>query len=371
MDVFKRLRLKVFLTIPVIMMILLPVPISKAAEQSGSQAANQGKMAEITNLQTETLQKLFAQEQKIRASEKEQERISKDIAALNTRVEALQQTITAEENAYLQKKEQLKELLQSYQKMGTGSYLEIILQSNSLTDFIRRLNILRDITGNTEKLMQQIQSSKQKQADDQNKLKSELASLKDKQTQFMEILAKETQLKNELENELASLAVEKGDYQKYLTDLQYQWDQLTNDFSKAVTELSHLFAEGNLPPDAFQLTGSFLSINGTITDQSLNKIIAGDPAMPRMVVSFQPGNVEIEIPDRHLVLDGTFVIEKGSALKFQVSKGSFNGIPLEDEAIQELFRTSDLVIDFSSVLRGFKLSSFESKKGYLQASIAL
>ena len=301
---FKRSWVKSLLIIPVIFMALLIFSTSQVSGQSDSIPESKGKMNKIIDLQTETLQKLFAQEQKIEAIGKEEEGIARDIETLNRQIAVLQSSIAEEEIAYTQKKEDLKQLLQSYQRMGPGSYLEIILESNDLTDFLRRLNILRDITSNTGKLIEQLQSSKEKQAADKTKLTGELTSLKGKQVQFDESLAKEKQLKKDLEDYLASLSAERENYQRYLTDLQNKWDELKPLFSNAVKEFSSLIEEGKLPPDSFKLTFNFLSIKGSITDKALNEIIAGDPGFPQLLFSFEQGNVEMRMPDKNLVLDG-------------------------------------------------------------------
>ncbi|MHB9094581.1 MAG: coiled-coil domain-containing protein [Eubacteriales bacterium] len=301
---------------------------------------------------------------------KEEERIARDIETLNRQIAVLQSSIAKEEIAYAQKKEDLKQLLQSYQRMGPGSYLEIILESNDLTDFLRRLNILRDITSNTGKLIEQLQSSKEKQAADKTKLTEELTSLKGKQVQFDESLAKEKQLKKELEDNLASLAAERENYEKYLTDLKNKWAELKPLFANAVKEFSGLMEEGKLPPGALKLTGNLLSIKGSITDIALNEIIAGDPAFPQMLFSFKEGHAEMRMPEKNLVLGGTFVIDGGNAIKLQVKEGSFYGIPLETEAVKELFQDGDLVISLKSLLGGYTINSAETMNGYLQFSIS-
>lgn len=367
---FKRSWLKSFLIIAVMFMAVLVFTTSLVYGQGDSASENKGKMNNLINLQTETLQKLFAQEQKIKAMGNDGEEIAQEIEILNRQITALQRAISEEEMAYDQKKEDLKQLLQSYQKMGPGSYLEIILDSSDLTDFLRRLNILRNITRNTDKLMQKLQSIKEKQEADQTKLNGTLTSLKGKQAEFAEAVAKENLLKKDLEAQLASLLVERDNYQQYLTELQNQWAELIILFSTAVKEFSTLMEEGKLPPDSFKVDVNFLSIKGSITDKALNQIIAGNPGLPQILFRFEEGNVELSVNEKSLILNGTFIIQDGKALKLQVTEGSFHGLPLESEALKELFQNGDLVINFTSLLRGFSLVSVETMNGYLQFAIS-
>lgn len=361
---------KSFFISSAIFMGLLVLFTSQVSGQSDSTTDSKGKMNQIINLQTKTLQKLFAQEQKIGAMGKKKEQITGDLETLNRQIAGLQSSIVQEETAYAQKKEDFKQLLRSYQRMGPGSYLDIILESDDLTDFLRRLNILRDITRNTGKLIEQLQKSKEKQVADKTKLEDELTMLRGKQIQFDELLAKENQLKKDLEDYYASLSAERENYQKYLTDLQNNWNELKSLLSNAVKEFFSLIEEGNLPPDFFKLTGNFLSIKGSIADKAFNEIIAGNPVFPQIILSFEQGNVEMRIPDRNLVLEGIFIVCEGNVLKLEVIEGSFYGIPLEKEAVQELFQDGDLAINFDSLLGGYTLNTVQTLNGYLEFSIS-
>jgi peptidoglycan hydrolase CwlO-like protein len=353
--------------IPVIFMAFFIFSTSQVSGQNGSTPENKGKMNKIIDLQTETLQKLFAQEQKIGAIAKEETVIAREIETLNRRIAGLQKSISNDEIAYIQKKEDLKQLLQSYQWMGPGSYLGMILESNDLADFLRRLNILRDITRNTGKLIEQLQNSKEKQAADKIKLTGELSALKSKQARFNELLDKEKKLIKALEAQMASLAEERENYRKYLTDLKNTWDELKPLFSSAVKAFSGLMEKGDLPQGSFKLTVGFMSLKGSITDKALNEIIARDPSYPQTLFSFEQGHVEMSMPDKNLILNGRFMIQGENAIKYQVDKGSFYGIPLESGALKELFQDGDLVINCNPLLLdGYTIDSVETMDGYLQ-----
>ncbi|MDA8227918.1 MAG: hypothetical protein M0T74_09545 [Desulfitobacterium hafniense] len=327
------------------------------------------KMAGITEMEMETLQKLFLQVQEIEEMEKEAKGIAGDIDKIIKEIEGLQRSIADEEIAYAKKKENLKQLLKSYQRIGPGSYLEIVLESKDLTEFLRRINTLREITRNTGELLEQLQNIKEKQATEKMRLTEKLVSMEDKQAQLVESLAKEKQLKKVLQNDLASLSEERLHYKEYLTDLQQKWDDLKPFFSNTASEFSRMIEEGSLPQDAFQLSFGILGIKGTIGDKKLNEIIASNPQLPEMEFSFHKEKVQLSIPEKNLVLKGNFDIQEGHTLRFQVTEGSFYGMALQSEAIEELFRKGDMMINFKSLLGSFTLRSVELKDGYLELSV--
>lgn len=367
---FKGRWLEQFLIAPVIFVFLLIFSVSQVAGQSDSLPENKGKTNELIILEKEILQKLFAQDQKIAAIGEEAEQAVGEIEIVNRRITALQKSIAGEEAAYAQKKEDLKLVLRSYQRMGSGSYLEIILESKDLTDFLRRLNVLRDITKNTGKLIAGLQSSKKQQAAVKQKLTDELTQLRVKQARYNELLAQEKQLQKDLAEELAALAAERENYQIFLADLSNKWTEFKPVFAGAVKEFTRRIAKGDLPPGSFQLSLGIFNIKGSFTDQALNNMITGDPGFPRMTFNFLPGNVEMSMPDKNLILNGVFVIHEGSALKFEVREGSFQKIPLEKEVVDELFRDGDLIINFKPMLGGYILESVETMDGYLQFLIS-
>jgi len=79
--------------------------------------------------------------------------------------------------------------------------------------------------------------------------------------------------------------------------------------------------------------------------------------------------VEVEVPEKHLKLTGTFSIEGKSALKFIVEEGSFYEMPLESVSIEELFKNGYLSIDFSNYVDNITLESIEISEGYMEFKI--
>jgi hypothetical protein len=85
-----------------------------------------------------------------------------------------------------------------------------------------------------------------------------------------------------------------------------------------------------------------------------------------MLFAFHPGLVEISLPEKNLVLSGTFIILEGHTLKFQPKEGSFYGMPLEPGAIEELFSEGDLLLNLEPLLAGNSVNALEVKEGYLE-----
>ena len=329
------------------------------------------KMAGISEVERENLQNLFILVQEIEDVERNEEGITREIQAINFEIKGLEVKIAGEESAYAKKREDLKQVLKSYQRSGPGSYLEILLNSENMTTFLRRVNTLQDLTRNTGDLLKSLEESREKLTTGKAERAEKLVLVEEKLKQSRESLNKKLKLKEDKEKYLASLKEEREYYQKYLVDIQQMWDGIKPLFIEIVNEFSRVIEEGNLPPDAIKTTFSFYRIMGSIDEKSFNDIITGDPRIPKIVFDFSPGKVEIRVPERNLVLTGKFVVLEGHTLKFVAEKGSFYGMPLEAGAIEELFKEGYLILNLKSMLGNSTLNSIDILDGKLEFIITL
>lgn len=367
---YKTMSSKLFLiSCLAIVFAIVILPQGKVVGQEGPFGGIKEKMASISETERETLQNLFVQGQQIKEMEKEEERITRNIKTKNGEIEGLKATIAGDEIAYTKKLEDLKQVLKSYQRMGPGTYLEIILNSDNLAMLLRRINTLRDLTRNTGKLMESLEESKAKQLTEKTNLAEKITLMEDNQKQLRESLTKKKQLREDQEKYLASLKEKKEYYQENLANLQQNWDELKVFVPAIINELSSIIDEGYIPPEKLNISYNFMSIKGSIDEKTLNEIISGYPSLPKIVFSFYPNNVEISMPEKNLVLSGIFVIQEAHTLKFQVKEGSFYGMPLDTGAIKDLFLKGDLVFNFYLPLSNYTINSIKSVDGYLELTI--
>lgn len=324
------------------------------------------KLDGISVEEMEILQNLFILAQEIELLEVEEKKLAQEIEVLNKEIRDLEDTIAEGELAYARKKESLKQVLRSYQRMGPGSFLEIVLESDSLSTFLQRVNILRDLTRNTGELLEQLEESGEKLSKEKAGLSEKLSLAEENQKQSKETLAKKTELKSEKEAYLASLKGKREYYQEHLANIESVWGELKLLFTEAAKEFSRIIAEESLPADALKLTISFLEIRGAIEDKVINKVVSEHSNLPQMVFTFHTDEVEISLPEKNLILSGTFIIQGGHTLKFQAEKGSFYGMPLEPGILEELFSKGDLILDIEPLLAGNSVHSLKVKEGYLE-----
>ncbi len=365
MSELRKMKAIVLLSIAIMTAIVI-LPASAAVGQQPPFSEVKEKLSGISKEEKEILQKLFILAQEIEIAEAEAEELSRETEAISKEIKGLEEDIAKEELAYEKKRKSLEQVLKSYQRMGAGSFLEIILDSDSLSTFLHRLNILRDLTKNTGTLLEQLESSGRKLAEEKSKLSEKLALVKDKESMSRTALADKNRLKAEKEAYLASLKGEKEHYQEYLSNLERVWNELKPLLSETAKEFSRMIEEEGLPYDALKISFSLFEVKGAIDDGTINKIISENPNLEEMIFAFHQEAVEIRIPDKNLILTGTFAIQEGHTLKFQAREGSFFGLPLEKGVLEELFGEEGMMLNLEPLLAGNDIHAVRIKEGYIE-----
>ncbi|HOM41991.1 MAG TPA: hypothetical protein PLG67_09855 [Bacillota bacterium] len=365
MSKLRKVKAIVLLSIAITLAVMF-LPASAAVEQQPPFSEVKEKLSGITEEEKEVLRKLFMLAQEIETAEAEVEELANEIEAVSKEIKGLEDAIAEEELAYEKNRESLEQVLKSYQRMGAGSFLKIILDSDSLSTFLHRVNTLRDLTKNTGTLLEQLESSGRKLAEEKSKLSEKLVLLKDKQSLSRAALADKNRLRAEKEAYLVSLKGEKEYYQEYLSNLERAWNELKPLLSETAKEFSRMIEDGGLPFDALKISFSLFEIKGAIDDRTINKIIAENANLEEMIFAFHQEAAEIRIPDKNLILTGTFVIQEGHTLKFLPQEGSFFELPLEKGVLEELFGEEGMVLNLEPLLAGNDIHTVRIKEGYIE-----
>lgn len=347
-------------------LVILSFSLSIASGQVDSVPEIQQKLSAISEEERQILQDLFILLQEIEAIEFEEEEISNEIEIINKEIDSLEKKISDGTIIYDNMKEDLKQVLRSYQRMGAGSYLKIILESDGLTNLIRRINIIRDVTNNTGKLLENLDESKEELEIEKSKLTEKILSLEEKQNQLSESMKRKLQAKNNMEEYLASMDEERWYYEEYLNNIQLVWNELKVTFANAVNELNQMIEKGDLPPDAMKVSLTISGIKGSIDEITFNEIIAEHTSFSNIDFNFSPEKIKMMLSEENLTLIGTFTIVDGNKLKFEVNEGEFYGMALEFSSIDELFRQGHIVFDLKPMIGSTVIRSIKILDGYIE-----
>ena len=361
----KPRKSNVIVLISLALMAVLPGFVSGQARPA---LEMQHRLDGISENEKAVLETLFILSQEIEEMDREQQDITRKMEALREEVKAVAEKIENRQRDYENKLDILKQVLVSYQRNGPASYLSIILRADSLSSFLRSINIIKDLVRNTRELLDRLEQDWKRLMAERESLADKIALLETKEEDLKEAMAKKRQLREEQEAYLNSLKEEGDHYRELLTNLQDMWDMIKELVSDIINEFNRIIGEGKFPMEELDLKFSLLGIRGTIREETLNSVYRENSNLDEIVFHFYPGRAEIEIPEKQLVLAGTFSIEEGRVLKFVAEEGSFYGMKLEQASLDELFRDGYLSIDFGA-FSDVSLQSVKICDGYLEFTV--
>ena len=193
----------------------------------------EGRIDEIQDEKDSTQSELDRLNQEIDEKEEEIEIITRELNQLNKEVSELEAKLKEQEEKYDNQYEALCSRMVAQYKMGTVSYLDVLLSSKSLSDFISRYYIIGKVAEYDSKLLEQIETQKREIEVSKNEV----------QKKQSEVSAKQSKLKLEE----ITLTNKKGTKNKYLSqlseeerELQKLNDQLNEDSKKIESELQEI-----------------------------------------------------------------------------------------------------------------------------------
>lgn len=324
------------------------------------------KLQDISDVEKAVLEDLFYLSQEIEEMERQKQNIILESERLQNESKKLGEEIDSKQKIYNSQLDILKKVLVSYQRRGPASYLETVLKAENLSDFIQNLNIIREISRNTGKLLNELENSRKELATENEKLIAKEQQLEEYISQLQTTLNDLYVLKEDQESILNSLGEAKEIYQGELQHLQQLWDDIKVLFSEILIHFTKIIERGEFPIEALNLSISFPSVSGALYEQTLNDILQDQPELPEMVFLFSPEGIWVEFPEKQLSLRGVFSIVNQTVLQFEVEEGSFYDMPLTESSLDELFKNGSLIINFNELLGGVILESVEVFDGYLK-----
>ena len=328
------------------------------------------RLENISEEEKKVLSELFTIEQEITALKNDELKLSGEIEQLQKSIKQLENSIEEKQAAYDMQCEILKQVLVSHQRRGPASYLEILLKAQDLSSFIKSLNIIKDISLNTNELLNDLKEGQRELSEKKFSLEQENVLLEQKRDELASDIDKRLKLQQEKEDYLASLKQDGEYYSKQLELVAGMWDRCTRLMPELSKEITDIISGGYFTLDDLNISFGFFNISGYITEDSFNDVLAEHSRLSSVNFKFEEGRVLIEVPEERLLLVGNFEITGKSEISFVAEEGYFYELPLEKSSIDEIFRNGSLIIDFDQIAEDvividFSIRDVSSQEGSL------
>lgn len=218
------------LSVFIVIILLLQCNVSIAASTSALKNEKESNNQEITNAQSNLkevqkeksqamseVQKLDSQ---ITSYESEIEELENKIANLNSEISSAEEQIKQAESEYEKNDKLLEERLILMYEDGNTSYIDFLLSSSGLTDFLSKFYMISELASYDTDLLEQINTKKQSIEEQKAKLesnKTELASSKAQKTKTQTELES---AKTEKNKQVAELSGEEKEIQQKIDQLK-------------------------------------------------------------------------------------------------------------------------------------------------------
>lgn len=249
----KRLFILVIVVIAVVLGNVVNVFATTSADNlRKQQQQNQQQIEDAKNKQKEIRNQMTDIQRQVDELDSKISDYESDIYDLNSQIEEVSKNINSAEielqktEKDLEEKEELleKRLVASY-KAGSTSYLDVLLDSDSLTSFLSSYYLVEQISENDTKLINTVKETKQQIENSKAQLEENKASLENiKQSEVV----KKSELdatKKEKEQAVAKLSNEDKEVQSKIDEMRSEDSKIRAAIAKAEREANRTSSRGN------------------------------------------------------------------------------------------------------------------------------
>lgn len=238
----------------------------------------------------------------ISESEDELNSIQEKINELQREIDQAKVDLDKIQKEYEEKQEQLEDRIVAQYKAGTTTYLDVLLNSSSFTNFISNYYLVGQIAKYDQELLDELETEKTKIEESKTSLETkqtELESEKEKHKQEKAILDQNKELKT---TKVAGLTTEQKALQQQIDEYNNQIKQVENDIKKLMSTSSYTdgtYSGGQLEwpiPGYYKITSYFGGREQPVAGASTNHKaidIGTDRQTGKTVIAAESGKVII------------------------------------------------------------------------------
>ncbi len=230
----KKICLKILITLLAIVVIFSSLSITYAASNISSEKS------ELNQKIKETKEDLNEVNSQKKESQNKVNDLSNQISSYETQINSLKseiETKTNEVNEMQKKLDKLEEEREKNQKLlderlvtlyesGEVSYMDVLLSSADITEFISNYYMIETLTAADKELIQNLENEKNEIADTQTKLNASLEEIESKKTQLESVQSELSKAKNEEQKKVDNLTQQSEDLEENVEEYEKQMKEL-------------------------------------------------------------------------------------------------------------------------------------------------
>ena len=188
-----------------------------------------GQLENVQDELSENLQQVQKLDERIANSQSELDELNTKIAELQTSIDEVGERLKEAEDRYNRQQEILETRLVAMYEAGETNYLDVILSSRSISDFLSNYFLITELAGYETDLLDDMEEQKDKidkEKKDLDDTQKELATIKANQTKTAKVLEN---TKSVRENFISKLSDEEKNIQTQIDEYNRQFEEINNE----------------------------------------------------------------------------------------------------------------------------------------------
>ena len=271
----KKIVLKTF-GILVVMMLLLQMPVTMAAdsvndlknqkeENADKIEENKQKKEEITAEKNQTISEVEDISEQISNYESQISELNSKISDLNTKIEESERKITEAQAKYDEQKELLDTRLVVAYEQGETSYLDVLLSSENIVDFISNYFYISELATSDTELMDSLQQEKQEIEQAKTDLENSKRELDTSKAEKQSITTQLEQTKSEKNAKVSQLTEDEKTIQAQIDELAEANKSLDAQILKRQKEIEEQLKKQQQKPSGGSSNGGTSTGGGAVS----------------------------------------------------------------------------------------------------------
>lgn len=258
-----------------IVLLLTPfiVNASKIDEYEQQQQQAEDELKNVKNEQSAVMKEIQTLSNSIADNEDKLSTINAELVKLNNEIKKLKQELEETEKNYTKQEEALKTKISMDYEMGEISYLDVLLNSSGILDFISNYYMISEIIEKDTELLEEIEKQKKQIEKDKKDLESKQKEVKTQKAEQERMNVLLSNQKTQKQNKITSLSTE----EKELRDKIDEYDELIRQEERKASQIasgsSGVYVGGNKVwpcPSSTRITSGYGGRNTGIPGASTN-----------------------------------------------------------------------------------------------------
>ena len=193
----------------------------------------QEKQEQLEAEKSETMKTVESLITQISSVQKEVDELESKISDLQTEISSRERDIEQKEEEYNEQEKLLDARIVALYKSGDTSYLDVLLTSSSITDFLAKYYMAEELINYDKELMQSIKQQKSDRETEKAQLEADKKELDTSLAQTEQKKTSLKSLKNEKEDYVAQLTAEEKEVQEEIEELEEENRKIANEIKEA------------------------------------------------------------------------------------------------------------------------------------------